>query len=64
LAGITNQKLENSTKARTVTQIMSKAACGEEERRLLYTKNTCNKKYLTLQGHSKGKGAQVFKYVF
>jgi hypothetical protein len=44
LAGITNQKLEKSAKARTVIQIMSKAVCGEGERRLLYTKNTVQQK--------------------
>jgi hypothetical protein len=64
LAGITNQKLEKSTKARIVTQIMCKAACGEGGDDSYILKIKCNKKYLTFQGHSKGKGAQVFNYVF
>jgi hypothetical protein len=64
LAGITNQKLEKSAKARTVTQIMRKAVIGEGREDSYILKIQCSKKYLTLQGHSKRKGVQVFKYVF
>jgi hypothetical protein len=64
LAGITNLKLEKSAKARTVTQIMSKVVCGGGREESYILKIQCSKKYLTLQGHTKRKGVQVFKYVF